>query len=81
MKTVTCKFCDYDREVFTGSEIQLFRKRNRLTLKKMAELFGISTAFINDCEHDRRNLSSRLTAKMTLYDLRTMVFKSPSHAG
>lgn len=75
MKTVTCKFCDHDREVFTGTELKSLRKRNGLTLRKTSELIGVSVSFINDCENDRRNCSSKMTVFWRLYELRHMVFK------
>lgn len=75
MKTVTCKFCDHDREVYDRNEIRHFRIRHKLSLKEFGRLINKSPSFINDCEHDRRNLSSKTTAFMKCYDLREMLFK------
>jgi len=57
MKHITCKFCKNTRFVYTGKELKRIRCNNNLTLRRLGEILHVSASFLNDCEHDRRNLS------------------------
>ena len=75
MKTIVCHFCKHEREVYSGSELISFRKRAGLTLREAAKLLDCSVAYINDCENNRRDCSSAMTAFWKNYEMRNMVFK------